>query len=243
MSKSTKPKGKDNSMKILYWMGAGVVVLLLGVVALAMLNKPKPRVMADPERTLLWFYDARNPGGTVAAAILEESRSEARLAVVPFTPAAEMRAAQQGKGGRAVVTAVAAAVDRKIHHRFVVPFHIISTLIDAAGGVDVDDRRMTGPQALQYVEAGGEKDAPRRMALVMLALPDAIAARGVNMGLREGLRLANEIDSSIDLTALPDVMARWNGYGQIRVESPPDSSPATLQKYLKPDPEPEAAPK
>lgn len=209
-------------------MGAGVLALLLGVVVLAVTMR-KPYVPADPERTVLWLY------GDVpdVAIVIEESRSAAALTAVAF-PAAIIDF-DTNKSPHRAQEALSKHLGRKLHHRVFLPTGVIITLIDAAGGLSVEGKAMSGTEAVAYVKAGGAETA-RRAAMVMLGLADAAATRGVNMGVSEGLQLAREIDTSLDLMAIPDVLGRWSSYAAPTVAAPSATDPVTLQQFLKPDP-------
>lgn len=224
-----------NPYKVLYWMGAGVAVLLIGVVALALLMKTAPYVPADPERTLLWIYEAGNPGGPGALTVIEESRSRSALTAVPFPAPEAARTVYAEQGGRRAAENVAALLQRRIHHRVFLPLTVVSTLIDAAGGISVEGKELNGSAAMAYLREGGYQGA-RRATLVMLALSEAVSTRGVNMGVSQGLSLAQQVDTDLDLTAIPDVLGRWSSFAAPRVTAPSGADAAALQKLFLPDP-------
>jgi hypothetical protein len=233
-SKSNKPK--DNPYKVLYWMAAGLGLLMVGVVALIILRpKPQPDVPRDPERTVLWMYDANNPNTPASVAIIEESRSRATLVAVPFPAPQEAMAVFAPGRGRKAQDEIAGLLDRQMHHRVFLPYSVIGTLIDATDGIILDGDRLSGSAAIAYIHGGGDH-AARRATAVMLALAEAATTRGVNMGVTEGLRLMRELDTDMDLTAFPNVLERWSAYSALSVEDPADFAPATLKQYLLPDP-------
>lgn len=234
---STKARKGGNPYAVLYWMGAALVVLIAGVIALAML-RPKA-APPDPERTLLWLYDPQNPSGSAVAAVIEESPSQQVLRLVGFpAPAAlvQLQAIEGGRAGRLIQEQLAGALNRQIHHRVFLPHGVVTQLIDAAGGIAVHGRDLSGAGAVAWLQEDPQ-DQPRRAALIMLALAEAATTRGVNMGVREGLALAGQIDTDLDLLAIPDVLARWSQYPAPAVEAVPagaDLSP--VQERLLPDP-------
>lgn len=233
-SKSNKPK--DNPYKVLYWMAAGLGLLLVGVVALIILRpKPQPTVPRDPERTVLWMYDSNNPNAPGSVAVIEESRSRATLVAVPFPAPQEAMAVFLPGRGRKAQDEIARLLDRQIHHRIFLPYSVIGTLIDAAGGITLEGNPLSGKAALAYIHAGGDQ-AARRSTAVMLALADAATTQGVNMGVTEGLRLMRQLDTDMDLMAFPTVLERWSAYSALSVEDPSDFAPAALMQYLLPDP-------
>ncbi len=235
LSKKPAKSSGGNPYKVLYWMGAGVVVLLLGVLALAVLNKPEPYVVPDPERTVLWLYDDKDKAGPAQVAIIEESRSSSSLHAVPLPAPEDARKTYGERGSARAVDTLAASLQRRLHHRVFLPYSVVTKLIDAAGGIRVEGKDYTGASAVAYIREGGDQGA-RRAALVMLGLADAAATRGVSMGVSDGLALARSVDTDLDLTSIPDVLGRWSGYVNPRVETPVNFAPAELQKLLQPDP-------
>lgn len=233
--KPTKPQG--NPYKVLYWMGAGVLVLFAGILALVLLQpKRAPRVAPDPERTLLWLYDSSNPGSAANATVIEESRSDGTLVAVAFVaPDEALQAFGPQKSSRKVQEFLATQLDRKLHHRVFLPYSVVATLIDAADGITVDGQAMRGADAVAYITAGDQQSASRATA-VMLALSDQVYYYGLNMGVREGLSLARQVDTDFDLMSIPDVLGRWSGYDNPSVQAPATSDPAALQALLTPDP-------
>lgn len=232
------PKKADNPYKVLYWMGGALVLLALGVVALVMLM-PKPATgPKDPERTMLWIYDDSNPKGPAAVAIIEESRSKGTLIAVPFPAPADALAAYDGSKSRRAQDLLATQLDRKIHNRVFLSTKVVGTLINASGGIKVEGTAMRGDEALAFIRDGGDQSAYRAMQ-VMLAMADSVAYNGVNMSISEGLALARQVDTNMDLMAIPDVIGRWGDYATVRVEQPVNYETATLSKFLMPDPKEE----
>lgn len=231
-----KPKKTaDNPYKVLYWMGGALLVLALGVVALVMLM-PKPATgPKDPERTLLWIYDETNPKGPASVAIIEESRSQGKLIAVPFPAPADAITAYEGSKSRRAQDLIATQVGRKLHNRVFLSNKVISTLINASGGIKIDGTPMRGDEALAFIREGGDQSAHRAMQ-VMLAMADSVAYNGVNMGVSEGLALARQVDTNMDLMAIPEMIGRWSDYSTVRVERPANFEPATLAGFLMPDP-------
>lgn len=220
-------------------MGAGVLVLMVGLIALVMLKKPAPRVQADPERTMVWLYESGAKGGPGYVTLIEESRSRGTLAAVSFPAPEAARSVYAGKGARRAQEQVSQYVSRQVHHRVFLPFSVVSTLIDAAGGVEVGGRSLSGSEAVTYVRQGGEKE-PGRGIEVMLALSQAIAQRGINMGVSQGLSLAREVETDLDLMSIPDVLGRWNNYASPQLKVPATGDAAAIQALLQPDPPPPA---
>lgn len=220
-------------------MGAGVLVLMVGVIALVMLKKPAPRVQADPERTMVWLYESGSKGGPGYVTLIEESRSRSSLAAVSFPAPEAARSVYADKGARRTQEQVSQYVSRQVHHRVFLPFSVVSTLIDAAGGVEVGGKSLSGSDAVAYVKQGGEKE-PGRGIEVMLALSRAIAERGINMGVSQGLSLAREVETDLDLMSIPDVLGRWNSYASPELKVPATADAAAIQALLQPDPPPPA---
>jgi hypothetical protein len=230
-----KPGGSP--YKVLIWMGAAVVLLFLGILAFVMLRPtPAPYVAPEHERTLVWLYDSQAPGAVASAAVIEESRSEGTLNAVTF-PAPEETAAlfAQGQSGRKVQDFLEGKLQRRLHHRAFLPYSVVATLIDAAGGITVDGKNVKGAEAVVYLRAGGPDTAGRATA-VLFALSQAVTQRGVNLGISEGLSLARQVDTDMDLTALPDVLARWSGYASPAVHVVPLGNLAGVTGLLQPDP-------
>lgn len=231
-----KAKGSaGNPYRILYWMGAGVLLLLLGILLLVWLMPEREYAAPDPERTLIWVYDPADRQGPAVAVVLEESRSSQTLVLVPF-PAPEEVRETFGRGSSAEARdRLAALLERQLHRRLFLPASVVATLVDAAGGVTIDGRRLSGAEAMAFIQAGGEQMAGRT-ATVMLALSRSVATNGVSMGVQEGLALARQVDTDLELTSLPNVLARWNSYGQPQVKVPPSTDVQTLRSLLAPDP-------
>jgi hypothetical protein len=216
-------------------MGGALAVLLLGVVALIALTPgSKNKVAPDPERTVLWLYDDAAPAGPAAVAIIEESRSQSRLAAVPFAAPEEAVKAYGGKSSKKAQEALASMLGRQLHHRVFMPYSVVSTLINAAGGIAVEGRKLDGAGAVAWIKEGAE-NSPVRAAQVMMGLAQAVSANGVQMSASEGLGLARRVDTDLDLMAIPDVLGRWSEYVTPRVEHPVAQDAASLQKLLLPD--------
>ncbi|HEY3368702.1 MAG TPA: hypothetical protein VGK74_26900 [Symbiobacteriaceae bacterium] len=228
-------KKPGNPYQVLYWMGGALLLLLLGVLALVLLAPPKIAAPPDPERTLLYLYSKDDPTGPAAAVVIEESRGRATLLAIPFAVPPEVRKAFAGTNSKTAQDMLSTAMQHKLHHRVFLPHTIVATLVDAAGGITVEGRVYTGPEAIAYINGGGDQSA-RRAGLVMLALAGAASSRGVNMGLSQGLALARQVDTDMDLTALPDILSRWSSYASPRVEITTTNDPAALGKLLLPDP-------
>lgn len=231
-SQPKKPGGSP--YKVLYWMAGLIGLLLAGVVALVLLmDRPQPGGPRDPERTLLWMYDARNPTAVAAVAIIEESRSRGTLVAAALPAPESAMALFSPEKGRRVQEEMARFANRKLHNRVLLPYDVIAQLADAAGGVDLDGRRLSGAEAIAFIHAGGEQAAARAV-LVMLSLAEGVGERGITMGVSDGLRLARQIETNLDLTAIPTLLERWTGYPEPRIETPgPDSQ--GLQRLLLPD--------
>lgn len=238
MSKRSANSG-GNPFKVLYWMAAGVLVLLVGVIALIMLKKPVPRVNADPERTMVWLYDSGSKSGPAYVTLIEESRSKGSLAAVSFLAPDIARSAYGDKGAKRTQEQVAQYVNRKVHHRVFLPFSVVATLIDAAGGVELGGKALSGADAVAYIKQGGEQEAGRGIA-VMLALSSAMSQRGINMGVSQGLSLAREVETDLDLVSIPDVLGRWSHYTAPELKVPATADAAAIQTLLQPDPAPPA---
>jgi len=227
----------QNPYKVLYWLGAGVALLLIGIVALVVLTRRPPAEALTVERTLIWMQAPGQSSGVPALVVLEEARDSRTLTAVPFpAPSPTVRVFAE-QGSRRAQAQLAAWLQRRLHHRVFLPMGVLSTLIDAAGGISLEGRTVGGSAALAYISEGGEQGA-RRAGLVLLALTDAVSAHGINMGVSQGLSLARQVDTDLDLTSLPDVFARWAAYGSPRIESPTSYDPMTIQQLLRPDPVP-----
>lgn len=220
-------------------MGGALLLLALGVVALVMfMPKQNGGGPKDPERTLLWIYDDADPKGPAAAAIIEESRSQGTLIAVPFPAPAEALAVYEGSRSRRTQDLLAQQLDRKLHNRVFLSTKVVSTLINASGGIKVDGTAMRGDEALAFIQEGGDQSAYRAMQ-VMLAMADSVAYNGVNMSISEGLALARQVDTNMDLMTIPDVIGRWSDYSTVRVERPANFEADTLANLLMPDPQAE----
>lgn len=229
-------KAKGNPYKVLYWMGGALVLLVAGVLLLAQLapgdgGGPPP----EPERTVIWLFDAANESATAQVMLLEESRLSAKLSAVAFPAPADLQAVHGGSHGSRAQKELAAQVGREVHNRVFLPYSVVVTLIDAASGITVGGKDLSGAQAMAYIKEGGDA-GPDRAARVMLALADAVNTKGISMGVSEGLRLAGQVDTDIDLTAIPDVLARWSQYQNPTVRAVPDVE--TAKTLLAPDQQP-----
>jgi hypothetical protein len=235
--KSAKTAG--NPYKILYWMGAALAALALGVVALiVLLPGDKGKTPPDPERTLLWLYDAsaQGPDKAEVAIIIEESASRGQLTAIPFKPGADLLAASGGgTGAHKAQELLATQLERQVQHRVFLPYSVVSLLINAAGGVSVDGQTLKGPQAVALIREGGA-DAPQHAAAVMLALARAVNENGVDMTAGDGLRMARQVETDLDLMAIPDVLGRWSGYTSPQVQRPASGEAAVLRPLLLADP-------
>lgn len=215
---ATKKQSTSNPYKVLYWMGAGVLLLFVGIGALVWLM-PKPNVQPrDPARAVVWLHDEAQQ--TNLLVVLVESRSRSTLTALPL-PASfkldgtshDMGAKLRADGGREARKAVAAALGREMHNRLIAPTGAIVKLIDAAKGVDLEGKRMSGSEAIQWLMAPpSETEKANRATAVFLALVQAATYRGVDMGMSEGLALARQIDTDFDLMDLPTVLGRWAGH-------------------------------
>ncbi len=230
----------QNPYKVLYWMGGGVALLLIGVLALVMLTRKPPAEAPAVARTLIWLYEAGKPDGAATLIVVEESRVDRALTAVPFPAPEQARRVFAEQNSRRAVEQVAALLQRKLHHRVFLPTAVLGTLVDAAGGITVDGRTLGGAATLAYIGDGGEQGA-RRAGQALLALTEAVTARGVNMGVSQGLSLARQVDTDLDLMSLPDVFARWATYSSPQVAAPSAFDPGTVQNLLRPDPIPPPA--
>jgi hypothetical protein len=229
-------KAKGSPYKVLYWMGGALVLLVVGVLLLAKLaggngGGPPP----EPERTVIWLFDPANESAPAQAILLEESRLAGKLSAVAFAAPADLQAVHGGSHGSRAQKELAAQVGREVHNRVFLPYSVVVTLIDAASGVKVEGRDMDGVEAITYVRQGGDA-GPDRAARVMLALADAVNTKGISMGVSDGLRLAGQVDTDIDLMGIPDVLARWSQYQNPNVAAVPDLEAA--KALLAPDQQP-----
>lgn len=225
--------------------------MLLGVVALVLLMpKRGPVVPPDPERAVIWLHDDERKQNILV--LLVESRSRASLTAVPLTgtfqldgTSVDLGSTFREKGPSAAHRAVAELTDRQVHRRVFLSTGVIAQLIDAAGGIDMGGARIGGSAALQRLaEAPDEAEQAQRAAAIFLALLDAVTTRGVNMGVREGLALARKVETNMELTSMPNVFARWSGYGtpDVVFVFRPDGTVdrGALEEALMEDPAPEA---
>lgn len=217
-------------------MGGALLLLVAGVVALVMLMPSEPKEVPAQERTLLWLFDGANPSSGGVAAIIEESHQTQQLQAVSFPAPPEALAVFKSKdSARRAQGEVAKLADRKLHHRFFLPYSVIEVLVKATGGIEVEGQAMDGPTAVRFIKEDPAK-GPDRAVQVMLAISDAAMNKQFNMTAGEGLKLANQIDTDMDLMSLPTVFQRWNSYQAPKITSIPALKPETVKDLLKPDP-------
>lgn len=217
-------------------MGAGLLVLALGVVVLAIKMKGHNYVPPDTERYMVWIYDGADKTGPATVALIEESHSGGSLHALTF-PAPDAARQAYGESPRKAQEALAALAGRQVHHRLFLPYSVVETLVDAAGGVTVGGKQMNGSAAVAYLK-GGES---RRAADLLLGLADQIQHYGIELTVSKGLSLARQVDTDLDLTGLPTLFQRWTSYPAPKVETPAKLDTASLDKMLLPDPPPETA--
>jgi hypothetical protein len=234
--KKQDAQGKGSPYKVLYWMGGALVLLLGGVLLLAQLAGGKGGPPPEPERTVIWLFDAANKATTAQVILLEESRLSQRLTAIAFAAPADVQGVHGGSRGGRTQKELTKQLEHEVHNRVFLPYSVVVTLIDAASGITVDGRDMAGAQAVAYMQEGADK-GPDRAAQVMLALAEAVNTKGISMGVSEGLKLAGQVDTDIDLTAIPDVLARWSRYENPAVRPVPDL--AAAKALLAPDQTPE----
>lgn len=234
----SKPAKKSNPYKLLYWMGAGVLLLFVGIFALVKLRPdPTPRERPANERTLLWVYDRSQKAGPALGIIIEESHVARSLSAVAFPVPDSIRQTYAARGPYQAQIALETELGRKLHHRIWLPYSVLGVLIDASGGVDVAGKRLTGEEAEAFISTGGEKGSARATE-VLLGLVDGISQRGIELSVSKGLTLANQIDTDYDLSAMPDVFGGWSSYAQPRVVSLTAFEKAGISQALQPDPAP-----
>lgn len=217
---------------VLWWLGGALLVLLVGVLAYARL---RPSPVVDPERVLLWLYDGADRAGPAMAAVLEESPGRRSLHVVLF-PAPD--AARQGfaaAGAGQAEALISTALQRRLHRRLFLPYEVLARLIDAAGGVRLGGHPLAGAEAVAIIDPQSPNFADRALQ-VLLALFDAGADHGLSIGAGEGLRLAQQVDTDLDLLSLPQHIERWRSYGwPPPVQSPPSGDLTAARAFLLPD--------
>lgn len=234
----SKPAKKSNPYKLLYWMGAGVLVLFVGIFALVKLSPSKaPRVRPANERTLLWVYDRSQKDGPALGIVIEESREAGRLSAVAFPVPESIRQTYATRGARQAQTALEKEIGRKLHHRIWLPYSVLGVLIDASGGVDASGKRLTGEEAEAYITAGGDNGSARATE-VLLGLVDGVSRRGIELSMSKALSLANQLDTDFELTGMPDVFGGWAGYVSPQVSTQTTYDPAAVGQALQPDPAP-----
>jgi hypothetical protein len=238
----SKPTSKSNPYKVLYWMGAGLLLLFVGIFALVKLSPSQgPRERPAHERTLLWVYDRSQKAGPAIGIVIEESRQAGTLSAVAFPVPEAIRQTYATKGPRQAQTALQAELGRQLHHRIWLPYSVLGVLIDASGGVDVGGKRLSGEEAEAYITASGT-DGSARGTAVLLGLVDGVARRGIELSAGKALSLANQIDTDYDLTAMPDVFGGWASYAQPKVTSVGSFDQAAISGALQPDPAPATQP-
>lgn len=223
-------------------MGAGVLLLFVGIFALVKLSPSKaPREVPANERTLLWVYDRSDKAGPAFGIVIEEAHEAGRLAAVAFPVPESIRQTYASRGTRQAQAALAAEIGRGLHHRVWLPYSVLGVLIDASGGVDLSGKRLTGEEAEAYIASGGENGAARATE-VLLGLLDGVSQRGIELSVSKGLSLANQLDTDYDLMAMPDVFSSWASYAAPQVSTQTAYDPAAIGQALRPDPAPAAKP-
>jgi hypothetical protein len=233
-TKGNRPK--ESPYKVLYWMGGALLLLFAGVAALVMLMPSGPKEVPPYERTLLWLFDGEKPSAGGVAAIIEEAHQEQKLQAVSFPAPPEALAVFRSKSSaRKAQDEVAKLAGRKVHHRFFLPYSVIEVLIKATGGIQVEGRTLDGPTAIRYITEDPVK-GPDRAVQVMLAIADAAMNKQFNMSAGEGLKLAGDLDTDMDLMSLPEVFQRWNSYPAPKIVTVPQLTPDAVKDLLHPDP-------
>lgn len=216
-------------------MGAGILLLLAGVVALVMLQPSQPKELPPYERTLLYLYDGNNPGGPGVASILEEAHTEGQMVAISFPAPDSARALFKSKSSaRQVQSEIEALAGHKLHHRVFLPYQVVEVLINAFGSITVDGQEINGAAAVAYIQAD-EATGPARALQVMMAISDAAMDRVPNMGVSEGLKLANQVSTDIDLMKIPDFLGRWANYPSPQITSLNKLAPEAVADLLHPD--------
>lgn len=234
LSKPLNPK-KSNPYKLLYWMGAALLLLFVGIFALAKFTpKSAPRVRPANERTLLWLYDRGDKGGPALGIVIEESREAGRLSAVAFPVSEEIRQTFASRGARQAQLALEKGIGRQLHHRIWLPYSVLGVLIDASGGVDAGGNRLTGEEAGAYITSGGEATSARASE-VLLGLVDGISRRGIELSMSKALSLAGQLDTDYDLTSMPDVFGGWSSYTPT-VTAVNSYDTVGISQVLQPDP-------
>lgn len=233
-TKGTRPK--ENPYKLLYWMGAGILVLLLGVVALVMLRPVKSKEAPAYERTLLWLYDGSDPSGPGMAVLIEEARLENSLVALAFPAPEEARAIFKSKeNARKAQRQVADLAGHQIHHRVFLPYQVVEVLTRAFGSIQVQGQVMDGPTAISYIRQD-EAQGPARAMAVMMGIAEAAMERQPNLGVGEALKLAGQVETDMDLMKIPEMLQRWNGYRSQQVVPIPKLLPEAVKPFFHPDP-------
>lgn len=223
-------------------MGGALLLLFAGVAALIMLMPSGPREIPPHERTLLWIYDGENPGAGGVGAVIEEAHQEQKLQAIAFPAPPEVLAVfQRQSQAKKAQAAVADLVDRKVHHRFFLPYSVIEVLIKATGGIEVEGKGYDGPSAIRFITEDPAK-GPDRAVKVMLAISDAAMNKQFNMSAGEGLKLAGQVETDMDLMKLPEVFQRWNSYPSPKIVTVPRLTPDAVKELLYPDPVEEPKP-
>jgi len=226
-------KRSGSPYRILFWLGAGVLILLAGILALVLLRgRGGEQAAPDPERTLLWIYDDAAPAGPAALTVIRESRGGRTLTAVPFPAPEDARQAYGGSSGRTAQNHLGSRLGLTLHHRVFMPYSVVKALVDAAGGINVNGQAMSGDQVVAFIREGGDESALRATG-VLLALAQAVTQNGVNMSAPQALQMARKVDTDLDLTKLPTVLGRWSQYDQPRVTRPAAVDYQTLAGLLK----------
>ncbi|HYG58077.1 MAG TPA: hypothetical protein VD902_08460 [Symbiobacteriaceae bacterium] len=230
---SRPPAKNGNPYRFLWWLGGGLVLLLAGVLAAVMLA-PGPKPPPDPERTLLWLFDPANPDAEAVAMVVEESQSQQRMVVVPFRVPNDVRGQYAERGADKARDMLGARLERQIHHHVFVPYSVLRSLVNGARGLQAGGRTMDGDHAVSYVLEGGVQ-APNRGAEVMLALAGAVSANGLEMSPSEGLKLARQVETDMDLMMVPEALSRWSQFGNPQVKLSAGDDLSVLKQHLLPD--------
>lgn len=228
-----RPPSKGNPYRALWWLGGGLGLLLAGVLAVVLLA-PDPKQKPDPERTVLWLYDAANPTGEAVAVVVEESGSRQRLVIVPLLVPGDVQATFADRGARKGRDLLTERLGRRLHHHVMLPYTVLQSLVDGAKGLSVDGWSLDGAKAVAYVKDGGNS-APNRAASVMLALADAVAAHGLELSPSEGFRLARQVETDLDLMLVPEALSRWSRFGNPQVKLSMGDDLSLVKHHLLPD--------
>lgn len=217
-------------------MGAGILVLLLGVAALVVLMPKSSKEPPTYERTLLWIYDGENPTGSGVGAIMEEAHQEGRLVAVSFPAPQQAREVFDNKyDAKKAQQQVAALAGRELHHRVFLPYSVIEVLVKATGGIEVESTTMDGPTAIRYITEDAAK-GPDRALKVMLAVSDSAMYKQFNLSAGEALKLAGQIETDMDMMKIPEMLQRWSGYQSPKIVQAEKLTPEAVKELFRPDP-------